>query len=69
MGTIPVISEGEYLVVEGTEGKHSSYGEQFQVMQSEVQAPKDRVAMERYLGSGAIKGVGVNLAEIGRAHV
>lgn len=38
------------------------YGTQFKISSYQTVAPKDRVSMERYLGSGAIKGIGAALA-------
>ena len=46
----------------GTMTEHPLYGEQLAVESYEIKAPEDTVAMERYLGSGAIKGVGAALA-------
>lgn len=62
VGSFPTISEGEYVHVEGDMITHAIYGEQLQVSSFEVRIPQDTVAMERYLGSGAIKGVGAALA-------
>ena len=62
VGTFPVLTEGEFLQVGGTRREHPLYGDQLQVEQSEVLAPEDEVAVERYLGSGAVKGVGAALA-------
>ena len=42
--------------------EHPLYGEQLQVEQYELLAPEDETAMERYLGSGAIKGIGAAMA-------
>lgn len=62
VGTFPGISEGENLTLQGEYVMHASYGEQFKATSYEVRPPEDAVAMERYLGSGAIKGVGPKLA-------
>ncbi|MBQ8184502.1 MAG: ATP-dependent RecD-like DNA helicase [Lachnospiraceae bacterium] len=62
VGTFSSLSEGEYLELTGEYKVHAMYGEQFQVESFESRAPKDALAMERYLGSGAIKGVGLALA-------
>lgn len=62
VGSFPVISEGEYVVVEGNMTVHSMYGEQMQVTGFTVSIPKDSLSMERYLGSGAIKGIGLTMA-------
>ena len=62
VGSFPMISEGEFVFLEGNLTTHAVYGEQLQVTRFEVRTPADAVAMERYLGSGAIKGVGATLA-------
>ena len=43
--------------------EHSIYGEQLAVESYEIKAPEDTLAIERYLGSGAIKGIGAALAK------
>ncbi len=62
VGSFPMISEGELIEVSGTMKTHPLYGGQLQVDRYELLAPEDEAAMERYLGSGAIKGIGVALA-------
>lgn len=62
VGTFHYIDEGEMIEASGTMIEHPVYGEQLQVESYEIKAPKDAQAMERYLGSGAIKGVGAALA-------
>jgi len=62
-GTFPYMNEGEMMELEGDFIVHSVYGEQLQVIKYEVKEAQDMVSMERYLGSGAIKGVGVALAD------
>lgn len=61
-GIFHVISEGESIEVTGEYVSHPTYGEQFKVSSFREKAPEDLVSMERYLGSGAIKGVGAALA-------
>jgi len=39
------------------------YGEQFQVEEYEIKSPEDILSIERYLASGAIKGIGASLAK------
>ena len=46
----------------GAYTEHSLYGQQFKVEEYEIRAPKDAAAIERYLGSGAVKGIGTALA-------
>ena len=62
VGILPYISEGEYIVAEGICSTHMMYGEQFQVKSYRIEAPEDMVSIERYLGSGAIKGIGPVMA-------
>lgn len=62
VGTFPYIGEGELLQVSGEYITHNVYGLQLQVSEHEVLEPEDLVSIERYLGSGAIKGLGAVLA-------
>ena len=62
VGIFPVISEGEYIEVMGSITEHALYGEQLKVTSYQVKEPEDALSMERYLGSGAIKGIGPALA-------
>ena len=62
VGTLPYVGEGEWIEAEGAYTVHSSYGEQFKISSFEVKDPEDQISIERYLGSGAIKGVGTALA-------
>ncbi len=62
VGTFVHVEEGEYLRIEGEMIVNPKYGEQFKVTSYQTIEPKDGQAMERYLASGAIKGVGKALA-------
>ena len=62
VGVLPFLSEGELIEAQGYTTVHASYGEQFRIESYEECAPEDAVAIERYLGSGAIKGIGSVLA-------
>lgn len=62
VGSFPYINEGEMLELHGEYVTHGTYGLQFQVTSFEVKEPEDLISIERYLGSGAIKGVGAALA-------
>ena len=62
VGLFPVVGEGENLTLRGEYINHPTYGEQLKVSSYDVVAPADELSMERYLGSGAIKGIGVKLA-------
>lgn len=63
VGTFRYISEGEYATLKGHFTVHPSYGEQLSVEEYEIKVPEDKAAIGRYLGSGAIKGVGPALAD------
>ena len=63
VGNFTYISEGERIEATGRMVEHSIYGEQLAVESYEIKAPEDTLAIERYLGSGAIKGVGAALAK------
>lgn len=62
VGIFPGIDEGQNLCIQGEYVEHPTYGHQLKASSFEVVMPKDIVSMERYLGSGAIKGVGEALA-------
>ena len=62
VGVFSYISEGELVELEGDYTEHPMYGQQFKAERFEVKTPKDALAMERYLASGAVKGVGAALA-------
>ncbi len=63
VGTFPYISEGERIEATGRMVEHSLYGEQLAVEHYEIKPPEDAAAVERYLASGVIKGVGAALAK------
>ena len=62
VGKFPYIGEGEMLELTGDYTQHAVYGQQFKVETHVVKEAEDVVSMERYLGSGAIHGVGAALA-------
>ena len=62
VGTFPVISQGVTIEASGNFINHHIYGKQFQITSFTEKMPEDAMAMERYLGSGAIKGTGAALA-------
>ena len=63
VGSFPFLNDGEYISLEGDYVDHPVHGPQFQMRTYEIVAPDDIDSMERYLGSGAIKGVGPALAK------
>ena len=62
VGIFSAIAEGENIEASGDYTDHPTYGRQFKVEHFEERAPEDAQAIERYLGSGAIKGIGLALA-------
>lgn len=62
VGFFQSVNEGESIEAFGRFTAHVSYGEQFKVESYEIREPEGREAVERYLGSGAIKGIGKALA-------
>ena len=62
VGFLRDISEGETVALTGEYTEHQLYGEQFTVKEYETRIPEDGEAMIRYLGSGAVKGLGPALA-------
>ena len=62
VGSFHTIETGETLELEGNFVEHPLYGMQLKVEQAQRVQPNDETSMVRYLGSGAIKGVGESLA-------
>ncbi len=62
VGVLHGLSEGMSVEFFGSFTEHPAYGRQFKVESYEEKEPEDELAIERYLGSGAVKGVGAALA-------
>ena len=62
VGNFNFINEGEMLELTGEYVNHNVYGTQLKVASQMAKEPEDLVSIERYLGSGAVKGVGAALA-------
>lgn len=62
VGTLQGVTEGMNVEFSGNFTEHPSYGRQFKAESYEEKEPEDEFAIERYLGSGAVKGVGAALA-------
>ncbi len=62
VGSFHTIETGETLELEGNFVEHPLYGMQLKVEKAQRVQPDDETSMVRYLGSGAIKGVGESLA-------
>lgn len=63
VGSFRYADEGENVELTGEFVEHAVYGEQFKVISYETRSPEDTISMIRYLGSGAIKGIGQALAD------
>ncbi len=62
VGMLSCVNEGELIEVQGQYVAHATYGKQFRAESFEIREPEDEQAIERYLGSGAVKGIGAALA-------
>ncbi|MCR5674268.1 MAG: ATP-dependent RecD-like DNA helicase [Lachnospiraceae bacterium] len=62
VGTLRGCDEGDTIEAVGDIVVHAVYGPQFRIESFRVLTPADAVAMERYLASGAIKGIGEKMA-------
>lgn len=62
-GNFGYIGQGEYVEIIGDEVFHEIYGKQIKVNEYKVIPATDELSMQKYLGSGAIKGLGAVLAE------
>ncbi|MBQ9143221.1 MAG: ATP-dependent RecD-like DNA helicase [Lachnospiraceae bacterium] len=63
IGLCKGLVEGENIEAIGDYIEHPMYGKQLKLAAYRVVAPKDSVGIERYLGSGAVKGIGQALAK------
>lgn len=57
------VAEGSYIEAEGEMFHHPKYEEQFKVSEFTLKMPDDLLGIEKYLGSGIIKGVGEVMAK------
>ncbi len=57
-GLLTAVSIGETIRAQGEWTVHKQYGKQFEIKEYETLRPNDLVGMEKYLGSGLIKGIG-----------
>ena len=58
VGRFPSISAGQTLRVTGFWREHPKFGQQFQVLHAQETKPATLTGLEKYLGSGLIKGIG-----------
>lgn len=62
VGIFQTADQGETIEAQGEYITHAVYGEQFKIEHYKIVPPDDAAGIERYLGSGAVKGVGAALA-------
>lgn len=62
IGTIASPTPGETIEMEGEWGNHRKYGEQFRIVSCRCTAPATVQGIEKYLGSGLIRGIGPVMA-------
>ena len=62
VGSMPEISEGEYLQITGKFVNNSKYGEQFSAESVDFSAPVNAEGMIMFLGGGLFDGIGPSLA-------
>ena len=63
VGFFKTMDQGEMIEARGEYIQHQVYGKQFKIEQYKILPPSDEISMERYLSSGAVKGVGEALAK------
>ncbi|HOD28788.1 MAG TPA: ATP-dependent RecD-like DNA helicase [Syntrophales bacterium] len=63
IGHIVNPTPGEVLTMRGEWGRHPKYGEQFRIVSSESGVPATASGLEKYLGSGLIRGIGPVMAK------
>lgn len=64
VGTLPDLSAGEHCVFSGNWVEHPQYGRQLQASACSIETPTSLKGIERYLGSGLIKGIGPSTARL-----
>ena len=64
VGTLPALAAGEQVTLTGTWVEHPQYGKQWKATACEIRKPTTLLGIERYLGSGLIKGVGPSTARL-----
>ena len=63
VGTIPYLSEGDRITVQGDWVNHPTYGRQFKAVSYDKELPADQGDILRYLAGGNIKGIGPRTAQ------
>jgi exodeoxyribonuclease V alpha subunit len=62
VGNLAAPVPGEIIQMKGEWTRHPVYGEQFRIRQYETRVPASAYGIEKYLGSGLIKGIGPVMA-------
>jgi len=68
LGRIPSVSAGQTSRLTGFWREHPKFGQQFQMMHTQELKPATLTGIEKYLGSGLIKGIGPVTAKRNVAH-
>lgn len=63
-GHFPIVRPGDHFEFFGSWGKHPQYGEQFKIERMVPVRPSTKAAIEKYLSSGVIKGLGPKTAAL-----
>lgn len=64
VGALPQLAPGEQVCFSGVWVEHPQYGRQFKAQGCEIKKPTTLLGIERFLGSGLIKGVGSATAKL-----
>ena len=64
VGVMPELSPGENVTFEGYWTEHPVYGRQFNARACAITPPTGKSAIEKYLGSGLIRGIGPATAKL-----
>ena len=64
VGTLPALAPGEQVLLSGSWTAHPQYGKQWKATACEIRKPTTLLGIERYLGSGLIRGVGPSTARL-----
>lgn len=64
VGIMPFLSAGEHVILDGEITEHRDYGPQIKVASYELLRPETKSGVEKYLGSGLIKGIGPATAKM-----
>ena len=64
VGTLPALAAGEQVLLDGTWVEHPQYGKQWKATACEIRKPTTLLGIERYLGSGLIRGIGPATAKL-----